>query len=394
MDAATIADNLFSSMMPGSAQYDSISNTILGRALDLYTSKEYGRSIPEFRRAIAMSPYSSYALDAFGYLADAYDKSGKTSEAIQTYKQAIRVFPTDDSIHLKYGNLLYGQGKYAEAVEQYRTAVNKNSSSYDNVYSLGEGYLAQGNYSNAVDQFNQAIKLAPKNSGGHYGLGKTYHKMGKLTEAVEQFQKAISLKTDLYDAHYELGVVYTEQKQTRKAASELDILKDKSSALYTQLDHEIIKITSPRIRTAYSAALNLTAPPRTKVSDLSSSLSASGASKDYAVNFIFDKDMDVASVMNVLNWNISRSSQTSTGGLYNWGLKIPETEIKVAPIPKNVVYDPASLTAKVTITITQNKAANGTIDLSHLVFSFQGKDAFGNSMDPTADQYNEISEIV
>jgi tetratricopeptide (TPR) repeat protein len=394
MDIATIADNLFSSTMPSSAQFDSVSNTILGRALDLYSGKEYAKSIPEFRRAIAMSPYSSYAQEAYSYLADAYNQSGKTFEAIQTYKQAIRVFPNDATLNLKLGNLHYKQGNYTEAVDQYKAAVAKSPNDYDNVYSLGEGYLSQGNYTGAEAQFKKAIQLVPTNSGGYYGLGKAYHKMGRLSEAAEQFEKAISIKGDLSDAHYELGVVYTEQKNGRKAKSELDILNDQSSALYTQLNIEIVKITSPRISTAYSATLSMTSSVGTKVSTLDPSLAQPGASKDYTIDFIFDKDMDAASVLDVFNWSISRSTGVSTGGYYNWGLKVPDTEISVSPVPKNVIYDPSSLTAKVTISITQNAAANGTIDLSHLVFTFQGKDTYGNSMDPTADQYNEISEIV
>ncbi len=60
----------------------------------------------------------------------------------------------------------------------------------------------------------------------------------------------------------------------------------------------------------------------------------------------------------------------------------------------SVVYDPSSLTAKVTFSITQNATGNGTIDLSHLVFTFKGTDEYGNVMDTAADEYNRISKIV
>ena len=75
-------------------------------------------------------------------------------------------------------------------------------------------------------------------------------------------------------------------------------------------------------------------------------------------------------------------------------MKIPETEIKVASMPVSVIYDPRSLIAKITFSITQNATGDGTIDLSHLVFKFKGTDAFGNVMDTAADEYNRISKIV
>jgi tetratricopeptide (TPR) repeat protein len=394
MDISTIADNLFSSTVPTLNQYDSVSNSAVSLGLDLFTKKDYAKSIKEFKRAIAMSPYSDYALKAFGFLSDAYSKTGKTREAVNTLKQAMKVFPSDDSLNLKLGNLYYGNKQYSEAIDQYKAAVSKNTSEYDNVYSLGEGYLAKGSYADAASQFRRAAQIDPKNSGAYYGLGKAYHKMGQLSDAAKQLEKAISLKGSLSDAHYELGVVYLEQNKTTKAKTELNILNDQSSALHEQLDYQFVKITNPRIRAAYSVNINLASPAGTKVSTLDSSLETSGETKDFSVNFIFDKDMDASSVLNSLNWNISRSYQASTGGYYNWGLKVPETEVTVSPIPKNVIYDPDTRIAKITFSITQNADGNGTIDLSHLVFKFNGKDAYGNHMDTSADQYSILSKIV
>ncbi len=381
-------------MYPSLTQYDNISAGALGSGIDLFTAGDYAGAVSEFRRCIAVSPYSDNALKAFEYMADALAKNGKTSEAIQACRQAIKVFPSADGMNLKLGNLLYGQGNYTEAVEQYKGAVRKNPTEYQNVYSLGEGYLAKGSYADAVAQFKRAIQLAPKDSGGYYGLGKAYERMGRLTEAAEELEKAVAIKHDLSDAHYELGVIYAERQETRKADSELDILSEQSLALYTQLDNQINKISNPRIRAAYATYLNLAAPAGTRVATLDPSLETAGATKNYTVSFIFDKEMDVASVLNVLNWDISRSTGTATGGLYNWGMKLPDTEVKVAAIPTNVTYDSSSLTAQVTIAITQNDACDGTIDLSHLVFRFKGTDEYGNAMDPAADQYNGISKIV
>jgi hypothetical protein len=70
------------------------------------------------------------------------------------------------------------------------------------------------------------------------------------------------------------------------------------------------------------------------------------------------------------------------------------TEIEIRMFPTSVVYDPDSFTSQVTFQITQNSSANGTIDPSHIVFSFYGKDVYGNTMDPAADEYSGISRIV
>ncbi len=226
MESIIAADLLFSSTLPSVAQFDSISAGALGRGIDRFMAKDYGMAIREFRRSIALSPYSDNALNAFEYLANALNKSGKTSEAIETYRQAIKVFPSADGMHLGLGNLLFGERRYTEAVEQYKAAVNKNPTASQNVYSLGQGYLAQDRYTDAEAQFKRAIQLSPKDSGGYYALGQTYRKMGRLTEAQEQLERALAIKNDFADAHFELGMVYAEQQQTDKANSELAILNE------------------------------------------------------------------------------------------------------------------------------------------------------------------------
>ncbi len=389
-----MADSLFFSTLPSATQMDSISAGALGRGIDRFMAKDYNSAIREFRRAIGLSPYSDNALSAFEYLANALIKTGRTSEAIETYRQAIKVFPSADGMRLNLGNLLYSQGRFPEAVEQYKAAVRINPTTSQNIYSLGQGYLGQGRYADAEAQFKRVIQLAPKDSGGYYALGQTYRKMGRLTEAQEQLERAVAIKNDFADAHYELGAIYAEQRRTEKAESELAVLEKQSSELYTQLKAQIQETSRPRILAAYSASLNLTATAGTKVSSLDSSLTTPSASKNFTVSFVFDKDMDAASVGNIVNWSISRSTEIRTGGLYNWGMNVPATEIRVSPMPVNVVYDPKSLTATITFAITQTAAGDGTIDPSHLVFKFSGLDMYGNLMDTGADEFNLISKVV
>jgi tetratricopeptide (TPR) repeat protein len=394
MERINAADYLFSITLPGAAQYDSLAAAALGRGIDKYTADDYSGAIREFRRTIALSPYSDNALKSFEYLVNTLNKSDKTSEAIEACRQAIKIFPSADGMNLGLGNLLFGERRYTEAVEQYKMAVNKNPTASQNVYSLGQGYLAQDRYTDAEAQFKRVIQLTPKESGGYYALGQTYRKMGRLTEAQEQLERALAIKSDFTDAHFELGMVYAEQQQADKANSELAILdKEESTENYTELAAKIYETSKPRILSANATGFYLGSPAGTRASSLDPSLATPGATKNFTVRFVFNKPMDAASVGNMANWSISRSTEARTGGLYNWGI-ITETDVKVTSTPVCVFYDPATLTAKVTFSITQNAFGNGTIDLSHMVFKFKGTDGYGNVMDTAADEYSGISQIV
>jgi tetratricopeptide (TPR) repeat protein len=394
MEISEYPDAIFSATMPSATQYDNLSGLALGRGIDAFTDKDYTTAAREFKIAISLSPYSDNALNAFEYLANALDKDGKTSEAMQTLQQAIKVFPSADGFNLSLGNLLFSEGRQEEALEQYSEAVKKNSEVSQNFYSLGQGYLALGRYNEAEDQFKKAIQISPKDSGGYYALGQTYREAGRYDESQKQLEKALAIDNNFADAHYELGRVYLEQKLNDKAQEQLNILASENEDLYLLLQNDINTNSAPKFIAAYSANLNLALGPQTTVSSLDLSLATAGAKKNYTVEFVFDKEMDVASVLNVANWSINRSTSTNTGGLYNWGMKVPSTEISISQIPVSVIYDPEILTAKVTFSISQNSSHSGTIDLSHLVFKFKGTDVYGNLMDASADEYNGISKIV
>jgi tetratricopeptide (TPR) repeat protein len=393
IEIAQIADALFSTTMTSPLQMDALSGDTLGRGIDAMLTKDYATAAREFRRAISLSPFSDNSLKATEYLANAYSAQGKTGDAIKVLRQGIKMFPTADNLNISLGNMLFSEGRYEEAAVEYTEAVRKNPTASQNYYSLGQAYLTLKQYGSAETNFKKAIRLSPRDSGGYYALGQTYRMTGRYSEAEQQLKKALSIKRDFPYVHYELGALYAEQKQLDKASEELRIVEEKAPEFLLDLQNKIYEYSDPRFLAAYSTDINLSQPPGTLLSAIDSSLSAPNARKSFTVNFVFDKNMDAAVVQNIANWEISRSTSYTTGGVYNWAMAIPSSEISVSSLPTSVYFDSENNTAKVTFTLTQNAAGDGTIDLSHLVFKFKGTDMHGNSMDPLADQYNSISLI-
>jgi Tfp pilus assembly protein PilX len=127
---------------------------------------------------------------------------------------------------------------------------------------------------------------------------------------------------------------------------------------------------------------------------MNSDLSNPDSSKTFTMNFTFSKAMDAESVQNISNWVIRRTSGSDSGGAYNWGVPVKASEASLSSVPLSVTYNSNTNTASVMFRITQNSDASATLDPSHIMFKFSGKDASGNSMDNSADQYNGVSKIV
>jgi hypothetical protein len=107
--------------------------------------------------------------------------------------------------------------------------------------------------------------------------------------------------------------------------------------------------------------------------------------------FAFNKDMDEQSVENVLNWNIDRANDFGRGTVYNYGMPPPQTEISLDRYPVSVSYNAEDRTATVLFRMTQNAAGDGTLDPSHIKFSFSGTDVFGQKIGDQADEYSGVS---
>jgi tetratricopeptide (TPR) repeat protein len=91
-------------------------------------------------------------------MAQAQAQSCKTTDAITTYKPAIKFLLTYDTLNSKLGNLYFNEGRYSEALEEYSTAVKKNPAASQNFYSLGQGYLALGGHGEAEEKFKKVVQ--------------------------------------------------------------------------------------------------------------------------------------------------------------------------------------------------------------------------------------------
>lgn len=386
-------DQLFS-ILTSRNSYSGIAGSALSRGIASYQARDYEGAVKEFRRAIGLDPYSENALQAYDFMAQAYLKIERIEEAEKTYKEAIRLFPTVDSFRLKLGNLYYSQQEYNEAEAEFLKAVRLNPSS-ENLYSLGQLYLATERYREAEDKFLRILKIEPKNYGALYSLGQAHSRQGLYKEAIERFEEAINIKRDFAYAYYDLGAAYADMGEIELAQRQATILDSLNQGLAEDLRAYIYKIRRPEISFVNTFnAFDMQKGPGTPLSSLDPALTEPNSLKDFSIKIYFDKMMDRASVENLLNWSITRATGSTIGGMYNWGLPIPDTEAVLNPFPKQVIYNSDEFSATVIFTLRQNSTGNGTIDPSHLVFKFSGRDAYGNAMNPSSDEYIGLSIIV
>jgi tetratricopeptide (TPR) repeat protein len=389
-----LADSLFSATLTQSNGLESLANAALQRGIDAYTKKDYATAVKEFKRSVGIGRGSSFAADAAQYLAMSYLQLEDTENAIKAYKSAFTIDPYRDDIRIKLGNLYFSQEKYEEARVEYAEAVRLNPSTV-NRYALGQAYIELGRFSEAEAQYSEIQRLAPREAGGYLGMGQAYSRHGQHEEAIRQFKEAISRDGDLYDAYAQLGYSYADLGDMESAQQMVDYLEKVEQAhLADTLSRYMYQVDPPKMLYALSSSSFPFPMGRgTPLVALNSYLMNPNASKTLSIQIQFDKQMERGSIENPANWQISRATGQGPGQAYNFGLPISPNEAKLSPLPSAVTWDEKNLAATVYFTVTQNAAANATIDPSHIEFKFSGQDIYGLNMNSKFDQFTGFSGV-
>lgn len=385
------ASSLFVSRSGQQAQLENLAQRQLSSALELFTEKKYDEAISTFKRAIALAPLSSTATNAYDYMARSYLMKEDVKSAIAAYEESLRGDPTNAGTYASLGNIHVTQGDMEKAKAAYLQAVRLDPSSA-NRYSLGQAYLELGDYSNAITQFKAVKELEPGKPNGDYGLGLVYAKQGRSDEAINAFEQAISIQRDFWYAHTELGYVLTDIGERDKAGELVSEMTGKADDLADTLSSYIYEKTPAEMVAVFATStFQKSLGPKTAVSSLGDYLSNPGDQQTFSMIFAFDKAMDEQSVENVMNWSISRAYDYGRGTTYNFGMPTPETEVSLARYPVSVSYNADEQTATVLFRVTQNATGDGTIDPSHIKFSFSGTDVLGLKISDQADEYSGFS---
>ncbi|MFZ4855238.1 MAG: tetratricopeptide repeat protein [Desulfuromonadaceae bacterium] len=375
------------------AQRSQIAKYALNKAATYWSANKPEDAIKEFKKVLAFDPQNT---DVYASLGKIYQGKGNLSEAIKYFKKGVQLDQTSVTAHNNLGNAYLQAKQYTDAEKEFKTSARMDPINTVADYTLGLLYTQTDRFAQAEVQFNKVAKVAPRDGNVPYSLGVLYNKMGRPEDAANKLEKALTLKKDFPAANYELGAAYAKMGETDKAEAQLKILDTKKSSFANDLSFllnkpKMLYMNQANNRDFIQSYQAVTAVGvRTQLKDMDVAFSTRGASKQVSVAIQFNNEMDITSIMNPSNWEISRANSTEAG-YYNNFMPVPSTEVTIPKRPFSVTYNPSTREASVIFIMTQNSGIDATIDPEHLVFKFSGKDASGRQMDSTGDQIDAYS---
>ena len=108
------------------------------------------------------------------------------------------------------------------ALEAYKRALDVDPTNLNRWLTAGIVYREIGRPGNAVEYFEKAVELQPDHPVPYMNLGAAYNDMRQFGKAIEYTRKALALQPDLAKAHVNLGHMYRRVGKLSKAISALE----------------------------------------------------------------------------------------------------------------------------------------------------------------------------
>ena len=166
-----------------------------------------------------LSPNAAEAVTHYN-LGYAFQTAGRNDLAIDEYRRAVRLYPSDAGMHSNLGLALAAIGKHDEAIAEYREAIGLDPRLVAARSNLGMAMASAGRYPEAMAEFDEALRLDPLNARAHYNRGTALAAQGQPQAAITEFKRSLELEPGNAFAHNNLGAILASMGQLAAAVEQ------------------------------------------------------------------------------------------------------------------------------------------------------------------------------
>jgi predicted O-linked N-acetylglucosamine transferase (SPINDLY family) len=217
-----------------------------------YVLERYQESQEMLLKSLEIEPSGSIQHYLLGKV---LEKTGKTSQAIRAYQEAIALNPKLIDAYNDLGNILFQAGEIEEAESLYNQALVANPLHFGTHLNLGNVLMVRQKVDKAIATYENALKLSPNNPNILYNLGvahqtknnisqaclcfgDSFYYEGKSKEAISQYQSFIANQTGDVDFYIHLSDCYkrlNRHEEAIKVCRESLLLYPTAVSLYNHL---------------------------------------------------------------------------------------------------------------------------------------------------------------
>ena len=207
----------------------------------LLTSDNPQQAIIHYQQAVK----TEKSWQIYHNLAEICLRQQRHSEAIEYYRQSLKLNPQNLTAWLKLSELLLGLKDWYRATLACQEGLKIDSERWQLYHYLGIALLHQKQYSLAIKAYLQCLKLNPQAVDGYHNLGVALVAEQRWSSAIACYQQIAIYEPDNVEIYRKIGEAATEAKQwstALEAWSRAVELCDSDSWLYHHLGMTLIRL--------------------------------------------------------------------------------------------------------------------------------------------------------
>ncbi|HUP50074.1 MAG TPA: tetratricopeptide repeat protein [Thermoanaerobaculia bacterium] len=174
-------------------------------------NRDFERALPEFQALLAVRPnygrgYEGLAASLLGL--------GRTAEAAEAYRNAIRLDPTSGEARRQLGNLEMAAGRAEEAA-----ALLEQAAELGDREAPGALAIVRGDTGQAIAHYEAAVKENPNSAEARNNLAAALAREGRDEEALAEYRAALKVAPFHYDANMNIGALLSRLDRNNEAIS-------------------------------------------------------------------------------------------------------------------------------------------------------------------------------
>jgi protein O-mannosyl-transferase len=185
-----------------------------------WTVLYFVRSWP--RRVWACAAAASTAIATLTVCASQQTSYWRDSESLWT--RAVACTSQNNRAECNLAGELFKQKRFSDAIQHYRAAVAIEPSDAVSYRGLGDCLLGLGkksktieSYKEAVVQYEKALSIEPNHAGAHSNLANALAHLNRFDEAIDQYEAALKIEPSRDDIRHNLEVVRAMREKARQA---------------------------------------------------------------------------------------------------------------------------------------------------------------------------------
>jgi cytochrome c-type biogenesis protein CcmH/NrfG len=168
-------------------------------------------------------------LENHGLLREQASASGSASKLpeissqglFEAMKAKVRENPDDSNAHAEMGFAYWKLHKLSEALEEYKLAISLDPTNARALARLAALYIENKQRAEATLVYNLLIEAKPNYVAAYVMQAQSYEAMGQYDQAVSFYTKAIALDSRADDAYYRLGLIFRNHDKSAVREKEL-----------------------------------------------------------------------------------------------------------------------------------------------------------------------------